>query len=696
MASKKQSQFTELSDVTDAYLSGHKAGQNYKIPAGAFAQSTHVHNAVEILNDSGVSGTTVRDALDTLKTGLDNASAGSLPVSGISNVPASALVGNPTGTQASASAVTLDSSLTFSGTTLAVSSTTTPAAGAIPEGGAGGSLAAWIPDATNATKGLVQFGGDLDANSTVTAQVVSKATFDGTQYTLGALTNGQTLVVSGTTITSSAPTAGATIATQGEAETGTDNTKVMSPLRTKDAVIYYGVLKDFSGYTTKGTPVAADTVLLNDSAESGAIKKATVSSLVSGASGLAAASQSDALAITSNAVGITPLRIADLNAEYRMFSEKAGAVSSADVTIDRSITVCDTGVARVFLPPSDGKIPTTVIYNDTPSAISIYPNEGRLASGAYFNSNVAINFPRTSALGGFEGATMTALTGIIEFTVDAWPVAGTGATLSRILVSCRGSVANDWRGFQISNIASGGSGYIHFSGYEGGNQLEGFSIRSSALALTTNTLVELVFSFDLNAGVFKGYVNGASNAWDGITQVWPASKKISMPAASMPLRVGHRSIDSSISTAAPWSHLGNMYRVVLWHDWYVDLDDVNNMSLLREAGKPKNLGKTGWRPRGNFSTPASIYLNGGGDNFRINQAPSFDNASNVTGTLVGSSTTPAPANNATLLPVTVTRPGLLAAHNIKGRTAPFSLPAGSRASFTLIEGQNTYVLSGGA
>lgn len=696
MASKKQSEFTETTDPTGLYLSGHRSGANYKIDSAQYSRAGHSHTSTEVTNASVVSGATVTDSLNVLKAGLDAAGAGTMEVSGIVNVPASSLIGNPTGSQTTATSVTLHSSLAFDTGTLKVASTATPTASAIPAADGSGSLLAWIPDATGTTKGVVQFGGDLATTSTVTSQVVEKAHFNGTQFTLGALTDTQTLVVSGTTITSAAPAAGATIASQAEAEAGTDDTKVMSPLKTKQGVTYYGTLKDFSGYTAKTPVTGADVVLINDSAAAGAIKKTTVADLVVGASGLAAASSSQAIAITDNTVGITPLNISQLNAEYRMFSEKAGTSSAPDTMISRSITVLESGAARVFLPASDAKIPTSVLYNDTGVASAIYPYEGRVAAGAYFNSNVAINFPRTAAIGGFEAATLTQLTGIIEFTVDAWPVSGTGATLSRVLVGCRGSVTNDWRGFQIACIATGGSGYIHFSGYEGGNQTEGFSIRSSALSLSTNTLTELVFSYNLVTGVFQGYINGTVNAFDGITQVFPASHQLSMPATSAPLRVGMRNIDASISTAAPYSWLGNIFRVALWKDWYTDLSVPANMAALRVAGAPSDIGKTGWKPRGAFGTPASLYLNGPGDSFKINQAPNFDQTQNVVGTLIGNSDTPAPANNGTLLPATVTRAGQLAIHNIKGRNPPFSLPNGARASFTLIEGQNTYVMSGGA
>ena len=601
MASKRQSEFDILNDVTGAYLSGYSGSLNYKIASSTFSLAIHTHNSSNISNASAVAGLTVTEALNVIDDALATAGVGVVTVSGITPVAADSLIGNPTGTQGNASVISLDSSLDFTGSILGVVATVTPTASALPRATVGGDLAAWIPDATSTVKGLVQFGGDLDATSTVTAQVVSAGTFSGTQLTFGAITDGQLLSRSGSSIVSVAAPAAATITSQANAEAGVNNTEIMSPLRTKQAATSYATLRDFSGYTAKSPAAGADTVLVNDSAAAGALKKMTVSDLVAGASGLSAASQAQTLALALDTVGVTPLGVAQLNAEYRMFSEQAFPTTAADVTIGRSITVCDTGVSRVFLPSSAAKIPTSVVYNDTTGPIDVYPFEGSIATGAYFNSNTAINFPRTAALGGLEAASMNAMTGIIEFTVDAWPVAGTGATLSRFLLNNRSVTTNDYRGYSISCIATGGNGYIEFVGYSGGNQTASFTIRSGILSLTPNTLTELVFSFNLATGVFKGYINGVSNAWDGVAQVFPASLALSLPATSMPLRVGHRSYDAAISTGTPYSHLGNMFRLVLWKDLYVDLDDPAVMALYRTAGAPVNIGKTGWRPRGSFT-----------------------------------------------------------------------------------------------
>lgn len=696
MASKRQSEFPVLQDVAGAWLSGHMGQSNYKISSAVFSLSTHTHTSTSVLNTSAVAGSTVSDALNVLSASIGSSGAGTVTVAGITPVPAASLIGNPTAGQTAASAITLDDTLDFTGSTLAVAASATPAAAAIPLSSAGGDLAAWIPNATSAVKGLVQFGGDLDATSTATSQVVSKATFGGASLTLGTIDDGEILVRSGTTITSAAAPTAATITSQATAEAGSNNTEIMSPLRTKQAVTAYGLLASFAGYTTKGPVVAADTVLINDSEASGAVKKVAISSLVSGASGLAAATTPQTLALTLDTVGVTPAGLAALNAEYRMFSEQAYPTAAPEVTISRSITIADVGAQRVFLPASNAKIPTSIIYNDTPSAIAVYPYEGNIAAGAYFNGSTAINFPRTSALGGLEAPTLSALTGSIEFTVDAWPVAGTGSILSRFLMTCRSNATNDFKGLSISCIATGGSGYIEFTGYPGGSETASFTIRSAALSLTPGALTELVFAFNLATATFNGYINGVENAWNGITQVFPAALSIAMPATSMPLRVAHRSSETAISATSLHAHLGNMFRLVLWKDHFADLTDPTVMARYRTAGLPVNIGKTGWRPRTTFTQPASLYLNGAGPAFRINQAPNFDETQNITGTVLGSSVTPAPANNATLLPPTVTRPGQLAVHSIKGRASPFQLPTGAAASFTVIEGQNAYKMGGGA
>ena len=107
-----------------------------------------------------------------------------------------------------------------------------------------------------------------------------------------------------------------------------------------------------------------------------------------------------------------------------------------------------------------------------------------------------------------------------------------------------------------------------------------------------------------------------------------------------------------------------------------------------------NLGRTGWRGRGAWSSPASLLLNGAADDFRRNRAPSKDATQNVQGSLVGSSVTPAPANAGVLLPATMTVPGTKPAHTILGAADTFSIDAGMPAGFGLIEGRTQYVQVG--
>ena len=64
------------------------------------------------------------------------------------------------------------------------------------------------------------------------------------------------------------------IADQAEAEAGTDNEKIMSPLRTKQATAFQ-VPALITALATKATPVDADAVVLTDSAAAGAPKRLT-------------------------------------------------------------------------------------------------------------------------------------------------------------------------------------------------------------------------------------------------------------------------------------------------------------------------------------------------------------------------------------------------------------------------------------
>lgn len=474
------------------------------------------------------------------------------------------------------------------------------------------------------------------------------------------------------------------IATQAQAEEGATDQAWMTPLRTKQAVTAYSLLKDHMQYVEKASPAGADTVLVADSA-TGGVSRVPLSSFMSSAGGLQAATEAETMALASNTVAITPAGLNAVVSARRGWQEKFGARSDVTYTVDRTSVVLEGACERVILPAADSGIEECVIVNATPRAVTIFPNEGRVASGAYFGGNTRVSFSRATTLGGLESvANLTRLTGIIVFSAASLP-----ASSFRVLISCMEKLTGAYKGFEFVINSTVGKP-ITFWGYDGLSANPTMTFTSPANMVTQDQVVELIFSFDLTARVFRASINGDTTPW---TTVFPAANYIVMPPNTRDFAVAGTSW--GVNSNASIAFVGNIFRVALWHDWYTDLSVPANLAALRDATRPKNLGATGWRARGSWNQPASLYLRAGGTAFPTNYAPSITTSANVQGTLSGSTTTPAPPDNGILVPATSVPNGVLAEHTIQGLTAPFTLPVNGHVAFGLIEGRTQYVLMGG-
>ena len=344
-----------------------------------------------------------------------------------------------------------------------------------------------------------------------------------------------------------------------QAIAGDENTTIMSPSTTREAVAAYGLQADHGGYSEKLSPAGTDLVLIRDSV-SGLPRRARISAIsTTGApSGIRRATDSEAKSLVASDVAITPATLRAVAEEKRLFLEKFGPKNAVSVDIDRSFTILEGPCERAFLPEDTSGLNQVLIENGTTRKVEVFGFEGRIAAGAHFNGHTCISFPRSAALGGLEStANIVRMTGMVMFSADSFP-----ASSFRTLVACCDRVTGAFRGWEL--VYNAGTGHnIVFRGYGGTSSNPTFTATSPSEPFRVGQIVEVAFSFDLSLRAFSASLNGVRQNW---AVVWPSSGDIASAASGRGLRVGATTTGLLADQSFP--HIGNISRVALWADWH--------------------------------------------------------------------------------------------------------------------------------